>query len=103
MAKLKALSKAVQDLVRRGFPESTAQKIANDGLPMDHASRLARAEGFFDKALYRGTAAKPSTMDDSGQIFNKFELWERGDPARSTVRSEVSKLGVSLAEQARNC
>lgn len=34
-----------------------------------------------------------------GNIFDEFKLWEGDDPTRSTVRSPVSKLGFSLAEQ----
>lgn len=37
-------------------------------------------------------------MDD-GNIFDEFKLWEGEDLTRSTARSPVSKLGVSLAEQ----
>lgn len=47
----------VAELVRRGFPESTAEKIATGELPMDEASRMARAreQGFdVDSTLYHG-------------------------------------------------
>lgn len=59
----------------------------------------AKEMGFFDNTLFHGTAAKPTTTLKDGNIFDEFQLWEGNDPTRSTVRSPVSKLGVSLAEQ----
>ena len=70
-------------------------------LDMSKEARMDRARemGFYDNTVYHGTAAKPSTTTDNGNIFEEFKLWEGNDPTRSTVRSPVSKLGVSLAEQ----
>jgi len=76
-------------------------KKVNKALDMREAARMKRAEemGFHENTLYHGTASKPSTTMDDGNIFDEFKLWEGEDPTRSTVRSPVSKLGVSLAEQ----
>jgi len=76
-------------------------KKVNKALDMREAARMKRAEemGFHENTLYHGTASKPSTTMDDGNIFDEFKLWEGEDPSRSTVRSPVSKLGVSLAEQ----
>ena len=76
-------------------------KKVNKALDMRAAARMKRAEemGFYDNTLFHGTAAKPTTTMDDGNIFDEFKLWEGKDPTRSTVNSEVSKLGVSLAEQ----
>ena len=50
------IAKEVADLVRLGFPESTATKIASGELPMDTASRMQRAEeqGYSPDVVYRG-------------------------------------------------
>ena len=73
----------------------------NEALDMREAARMQRAKdaGFHENTLFHGTAAKPTTTLDDGNIFDEFKLWEGKDPTRSTVNSEVSKLGVSLAEQ----
>ena len=70
-------------------------------LDMSKEARMARAkeQRVYDNTVYHGTAAKPSTTTDDGNIFEEFKLWEGNDPTRSSVRSPVSKLGVSLAEQ----
>lgn len=75
MGKLKAANKAidaladkVSELIRLGFPESTAKKIASGELPMDQASRMARAreQGFdVDQTLYHGTDADISEFTPS--------------------------------------
>jgi hypothetical protein len=64
VGKLKATAKAaekavdkVAELVRLGYPESTAKKIVSGELPMDQASRMARAreQGFdVDQTYYHG-------------------------------------------------
>lgn len=50
------MMKEVADLIRLGFPESTATKIASGELPMDTASRMQRAEeqGYSPDVVYRG-------------------------------------------------
>lgn len=70
-------------------------------LDMTKKARMLRAKeiGYFDDVLYHGTASKPRTTMPDGNIFDEFKLWEGHDPSRSTVRSPVSKLGISLAEQ----
>ena len=46
----------VKSLIKAGYPESTAVKIASGELPMDKASRMARAgeQGFTEKAFHSG-------------------------------------------------
>jgi len=51
-----SILKAVEQLVKRGFPESTAKKIVSGELPMDFQSRMQRAreQGFTTEALHAG-------------------------------------------------
>lgn len=78
-----------------------AKKAFQKGMDMSKEARMERAKelGFFDNTVYHGTAAKPSSTMPDGNIFDEFRLWEGQDPTRSTVRSPVSKLGVSVADQ----
>ena len=70
---------AVQALIKAGFPDSTAVKIASGELPMDTASRMARAseQGFNpDDVFYHGTQANftefvPSEFGNVGGTSNK--------------------------------
>ena len=46
---------SIAELIAKGFPESVAKRIASGELPMDEASRLARAnEQGYGGVLYRG-------------------------------------------------
>ena len=76
-------------------------KKIDKALAVRQASRMKGAEEmrFFENTVYHGTASKPTTTMPDGNIFDEFKLWEGEDPTRSTVRSPVSKLGASLAEQ----
>ena len=51
-----SLLKAIERLVRAGYPESTAKKIATGELPMDFTSRMnrAREQGFRTEAYHTG-------------------------------------------------
>lgn len=56
----------LQQLIKLGYPESTAQKIASGELPMDYASRMARAKemGFdVDNIYYHGTGSDFTEYD----------------------------------------
>ena len=77
------------------------KKAIDKALSARQAARVKGAEEmrFYENTLYHGTASKPATTTPDGNIFDEFKLWEGEDPTRSTVRSPVSKLGVSLAEQ----
>ena len=44
------------DWVKAGYPEEVAKRIVSGELPMDEASRLARAEQGYGPVLYRGHA-----------------------------------------------
>jgi hypothetical protein len=70
VGKLKATAKAaekavdkVAELIRLGYPESTAKKIASGELPMDQASRMARADEMFPASGYHGTDSDISAFD----------------------------------------
>ena len=62
----KRIAKAIGDLVRAGYPESTARKIVSGELPMDEASRMSRARemGYdVDKLFYHGTPEAQAIAD----------------------------------------
>jgi hypothetical protein len=50
------LSKSVKEVMDMGYPESVAKRIVSGELPMDEASRMARAteQGFDPKTYYHG-------------------------------------------------
>jgi hypothetical protein len=52
-----SLASMIRRLVEAGYPESTARKIATGELPMDEASRMARAreQGFTTEAYHTGS------------------------------------------------
>lgn len=56
MAKAKTIFEAIEQLVKAGYPESTAKKIATGELPMDFTSRMnrAREQGFRTEAYHTG-------------------------------------------------
>ena len=56
MSKLGLLGDLIGRLIKAGYPESTAVKIATGELPMDQASRMARAQdqGFTEKMYHTG-------------------------------------------------
>lgn len=60
---LKLIGRAVDDLVKMGYPESVAKRISSGELPMDEASRMARAaeQGYdVDNIMYHG--ANPTAI-----------------------------------------
>ena len=71
MALLAAIARDIAELVRAGYPEETARRIATGELPMDTASRMERArqQGFNpDDIEYHGTE----------NYFTEFEPSLRG-------------------------
>ena len=75
-----AVSKAVKLLDRlldAGYPEGTAKKIASGELPMDEASRMARAreQGFTDTAYHTGT------METVNQLRSDRPFFAAAEPA----------------------
>jgi hypothetical protein len=71
MALLAAIARDIAELVRAGYPEETARRIATGDLPMDTASRMERArqQGFDpDNIEYHGTE----------NYFTEFEPSLRG-------------------------
>ena len=82
-----AQSAEADQLVKRGFPESTANKIASGELPMDEASRMARAKqmGFdTDTTYYHGTAVD----------IPKFDMSYAG----GSTQAKSAKLGAWLSD-----
>jgi len=75
---------------------NSAKNLIVDAVQARRLERAAEQAIYHPKTFYHGTAAKPTTTMPDGNIFDEFKLWEGEDPTRSTVRSEVSKLGVSL-------
>ena len=70
-------------LVEAGYPESTAMKIATGELPMDQASRMARAkeQGFTEKAYHTGQDSNnpqgilnltPPSTKNAGTFFSSI-------------------------------
>ena len=59
---MKTLFDIIERLTKAGYPEGTAKKIASGELPMDEASRMARAreQGFTTEALHAG---KPNILE----------------------------------------
>lgn len=77
-----SLASTIAQLVARGFPESTARKIATGELPMDEVSRMARArEQGFDvgNPVYHGTSTDFNQFDPSMSPNSQF--WSTTDRA----------------------
>lgn len=64
-------SLGLAELLSRGFPEHTAKKIASGELPMDKASRIARAkeQGFRNVGYHTGDLENVNELDSSGALF----------------------------------
>lgn len=79
---------------------SAPGKFAKKLLDMSEEARLKRAEdmGFFPNTVFHGTAVKENTVMKDGNIFDEFKKFEGEDLSRSTSRSPVGKLGISVAE-----
>lgn len=82
------------ELVRRGVPESTASKIVSGELPMDQASRAARAaaQGYdLNSPQYHGTASDfvNSQASREGNLGPGF--YTTPDPDYAASRSMVAK------------
>lgn len=63
-----SLFKAIERLIKAGFPESTAKKIVTGELPMDFESRMGRAmdQGYdVDRRWYHGTSKDILEFDPS--------------------------------------
>lgn len=56
------IGRPVDDLVKQGYPESVAKRISSGELPMDEASRLARAaeQGYDPTTFYKGLHPYPN-------------------------------------------
>ena len=110
-------------LVEEGYPESTARKIISGELPMDEASRVARAreqgkdidrnlihrspvEGILEfessKSGRMGPAVYATPLDDYGLSFgeNQYNLVAENVPATNRQRLElVEQLSRNLLDQ----
>ena len=92
----------VEGLVNRGYPESVARRIASGELPMDEASRLARAEAQgYGPLIFRGQRNKiplegdqdiwASSSRDVAQTYaDSFQ--EYGGGSVIPVRTDASNL-----------
>jgi hypothetical protein len=111
VGKLKATAKAaekavdkVAELIRLGYPESTAKKIASGELPMDQTSRMARADEMFPAAGYHGTDSDISAFDlnrgghATGANSAKQGVWIAND---SRVADSYANYAASDAKISR--
>jgi hypothetical protein len=71
----------------------TASRAIREGLDMSQAASMQGR--FVPNTLYHGT----SKFKSEGQIFDEFKKFEGEDLTRSSSRSPVGKLGISLGEQ----
>lgn len=101
---MSALGELVQALIRRGFPESTAVKIASGDLPMDHASRMARAreQGFdVDEVWYHGTPDNRGLRESGFQTqMERFGQVE-DDPRKAFFFSKDRSTAATYADDTR--
>ena len=118
-----SLIATIRRLVEAGYPESTARKIISGELPMDEASRVARAreqgkdidrnlihrspvEGILEfessKSGRMGPAVYATPLDDYGLSFgeNQYNLVAENNPATNRQRLElVEQLSRNLLDQ----
>jgi hypothetical protein len=83
------------DLVRRGVPESTAAKIVSGELPMDQASREARAasQGYdITNPQFHGTSSKFTEMRPSSVGNLGGGVYTTPDPDYASSRAMVAKF-----------
>lgn len=108
---------AAKKIAEMGYPESVAKRIASGELPMDEASRMARAteQGFnVNKRLLHGTDADIKAFDEAKRGSStdarsaRMATWLTDDPltARSyanyaAMDSKVAKL-LAEADKAAN-
>ena len=97
------MMKEVAALIRLGFPESTATKIASGELPMDTASRMERAaeQGYdVDNPVYHGSTHDITAFD--GMAANPGNDLGRGTYMSDSVH-DVNKNyageGIDLRSQ----
>jgi len=89
------LDQVVSELVARGYPEGTAIKIATGDLPMDEASRLARAKamGADDTVTYHhGPEGIKEFRDPDPEIFSKHGPAIYSSPDRDYGKKYVEGL-----------
>jgi hypothetical protein len=83
------------DLVRRGVPESTAAKIVSGELPMDQASREARAasQGYdITNPQFHGTSSDFTEMRPSSVGNLGGGVYTTPDPDYASSRAMVAKF-----------
>ena len=93
------MMKEVAALIRLGFPESTATKIASGELPMDTASRMERAaeQGYdVDNPVYHGTDADFNEFDPERAVGSQF--WSTTDKA-AVESGEVGAAGHGVIKE----
>ena len=90
---------SIAELIAKGFPEEVAQRIASGELPMDEASRLARAneQGYGD-VLYRGHHKERSPTSDQDMWMSSSEsvadtyAFSRTMPVVTPLRTNASNM-----------
>jgi len=99
-----ASSDKVAELVRLGYPESTAQKIASGELPMDQASRMARAkeQGFdVDQTWYHGTPDNRGLREEGFKTPKERFGQTEDDPRKAFFFSKRRSTAATYADDRR--
>jgi len=86
-------------LLEAGYPESTARKIMSGELPMDEASRMARAreQGFIKEAYHTGSP-DIKEIDPTGSIGARSNsgMWFSEDPVVSASYTKPETAGYKV-------
>jgi hypothetical protein len=99
MGLLATAFKTVADWVRAGYPEEVAKRIVSGELPMDEASRMARAtEQGYDtsRPVYHGTDTDFLEFDPDRAIGSQF--WSTTDKA-AVERGDVGAAGHGVIKE----
>lgn len=96
---LKLIGRAVDDLVKMGYPESVAKRISSGELPMDFESRMARAkeQNFRKPTMYHGTGSDISEIDPSK--LQSRDAGVLGEGFYSTQAPAIANQYARLAER----
>jgi hypothetical protein len=72
----------LSNLIKAGYPEEVAQRIASGELPMDYASRMGRAreQGYSDDVFYKGMYPYDYTKESEGYLGPVISEIKRPSP-----------------------
>ena len=92
---LNLIGRAVDDLVKMGYPESVAKRISSGELPMDFESRMARAkaQGYDLTPEYRGGGL--TQIEDPEVLFDKG-LFSTDNPSLAATYANWRKDGNTM-------